>query len=131
MSQTESLITTHPQTSGVIGTAAGRLQSLDLFRGVTIAAMILVNDNGDERAAYWPLKHSAWNGWTPTDLVFPFFVFIVGVSMVFSFASRLKRGESRSHLMLHALRRAAILFALGVFLNGFPNHYHAATIRIE
>jgi predicted acyltransferase len=131
MTRTESAITTHPPTSGVIGTAAGRLQSLDLFRGVTIAAMILVNDNGDERAAYWPLKHSAWNGWTPTDLVFPFFVFIVGVSMVFSFASRLKRGESRSHLMLHALRRAAILFALGVFLNGFPNRYHASTIRIE
>jgi predicted acyltransferase len=131
MTQTESAITTHPPTSGVIGTTAGRLQSLDLFRGATIAAMILVNDNGDERAAYWPLKHSAWNGWTPTDLVFPFFVFIVGVSMVFSFASRLKRGESRSHLMLHALWRAAILFVLGVFLNGFPNRYHASTIRIE
>ena len=118
-------------SAGAIASGATRLQSLDFFRGVTIAAMILVNDNGDGHAAYWPLKHSAWNGWTPTDLVFPFFVFIVGVSMVFSFASRLKRGESRSHLMLHALRRAAILFALGVLLNGFPDHYHAASIRIE
>lgn len=110
---------------------AQRLVSLDLFRGITIAGMILVNNNGNESAAYWPLKHSRWNGWTPTDLVFPFFLFIVGVSMVFSFASRLKRGESRGQLLAHAVRRAIILFALGVFLNGFPNEYHASTIRIE
>ena len=116
---------------GPVTAASGRLESLDFFRGLTIALMILVNDNGDGRAAYWPLKHAAWNGWTPTDLVFPFFVFIVGVSMVFSFASRLKRGESRSHLMMHAAQRAAILFALGVALNGFPDGYHVATIRIE
>src|SRR3974377_1169026 len=107
---------------------AGRLLSLDVFRGITIGAMILVNDAGYGEAAYWPLKHARWNGWTPTDLIFPFFLFIVGVSMVFSFSSRLKRGE---HLMAHILRRAAILFALGVFLNGFPNQYHLASIRIE
>ena len=110
---------------------APRLLSLDLFRGLTIAGMILVNNNGNESAAYWPLKHSRWNGWTPTDLVFPFFLFIVGVSMTFSFASRLKRGESTHQLMAHVARRAAILFALGIFLNGFPNEYHPATIRIE
>jgi predicted acyltransferase len=110
---------------------AQRLVSLDFFRGLTIAGMILVNNNGDESAAYWPLKHSQWNGWTPTDLVFPFFLFIVGVSMTFSFASRLKRGESSRQLVTHVLRRAAILFALGVFLNGFPNEFHPATIRIE
>jgi predicted acyltransferase len=81
--------------------------------------------------AYWPLKHARWNGWTPTDLIFPFFLFIVGVSVVFSFSSRLKHGESRQHLMVHVLRRAAILFALGVLLNGFPNQYHLASIRIE
>jgi predicted acyltransferase len=107
-----------------------RLVSLDLFRGVTIAAMILVNDPGNG-SAYWPLKHSAWNGWTPTDLVFPFFLFIVGVSMTFSFASRLKRGESSAGLLAHTGRRAAVLFALGVLLNGFPDAYHASTIRIE
>ncbi len=109
----------------------GRLLSLDIFRGVTIAAMILVNNPGNEDHAYWPLKHAEWNGWTPTDLVFPFFLFIVGVSMVFSIESRLQRGESRSHIMGHILGRGIILFALGVFLNGFPNRYHLATIRIE
>jgi predicted acyltransferase len=107
-----------------------RLSSLDVFRGVTIAGMILVNNGGSD-AAYWPLKHSAWNGWTPTDLVFPFFLFIVGVAMTFSFASRLKRGESQARLLAHAVQRAAILFVLGVLLNGFPDAYHASTIRIE
>jgi predicted acyltransferase len=107
----------------------GRLRSLDLFRGVTIAAMILVNNPGDEQNIYWPLQHAQWNGWTPTDLVFPFFLFIVGVSMAFSFSSRLTRGESRPQLMRHVLWRGAILFALGVFLNGFPNHYQLASWR--
>jgi predicted acyltransferase len=68
-----------------------RLMSLDVFRGATIAAMILVNDPGDGRVTYWPLEHARWSGWTPTDLVFPFFVFIVGVAMAFSFRSRLER----------------------------------------
>jgi len=131
VTQTESPVSSQAQAGAAFKPASARLQSLDFFRGVTIAAMILVNDPGNGHAAYGPLKHSAWNGWTPTDLVFPFFVFIVGVSMVFSFASRLERGESRSRLMLHVVRRAAILFALGVFLNGFPNEYHASSIRIE
>src|SRR5580700_10914022 len=61
-----------------------RLTSLDLFRGVTIAAMILVNNPGNDHP-YWPLEHAEWNGWTPTDLVFPFFLFIVGVPLVSSF----------------------------------------------
>jgi predicted acyltransferase len=108
-----------------------RLQSLDFFRGLTIAGMIIVNNNGDWTAAYWPLQHSQWNGWTPTDLVFPFFVFIVGVSMVFSFRSRLARGESRQAILMHALRRAVILFAIGVLvINSFPNRYDPAHIRI-
>ncbi len=104
--------------------------SLDLLRGATIAGMILVNNPGDEQSAYWPLKHAEWNGWTPTDLVFPFFLFIVGVAMAFSFSSRLKRGESRRRLMAHVLWRGLILFALGMFLNGFPNQYHLATWRV-
>jgi len=121
----------HDSPKAAPQSGAQRLVSLDLFRGITIAGMILVNNNGNDLAAYWPLKHSRWNGWTPTDLVFPFFLFIVGVSMVFSFAARLKRGESRGQLVAHAVRRAIIIFALGVFLNGFPNQYHASTIRIE
>ena len=103
--------------------ASERLMSLDLFRGATIALMILVNDPGDGRASYWPLEHARWNGWTPTDLVFPFFLFIVGVAMAFSFTSRLQRGEERSHLLTHVLWRGAVLAALGIFLNGFPHHF--------
>lgn len=65
---------------------AGRLLSLDAFRGATIAGMILVNNLGDHANAYWPLVHASWNGWTPTDLIFPFFLWIMGVAMAFSFA---------------------------------------------
>src|SRR5205807_9306490 len=106
-----------------------RLTSLDVFRGITIAAMILVNNSGDGKHTYWPLEHAAWNGWTPTDLVFPFFLFIVGVSMVFSFASRTARGDSRKTLLLHALKRSAIIFALGLFLYAYPTfNWHTARI---
>jgi len=104
--------------------------SLDIFRGATIAGMILVNNAGDEPHSYWPLKHAEWNGWTPTDLVFPFFLFIVGVALAFSFSSRLKRGASRRELLGHVLWRGLALFALGMFLNGFPNQYHLALWRV-
>jgi predicted acyltransferase len=97
--------------------APGRLVSLDLFRGATIAFMIVVNSQTNEQA-YWPLRHANWNGWTPTDLVFPFFLFIVGVSLVLSFEARLAQGYSRSTLMLRAVRRSAILFVIGLALNG-------------
>lgn len=107
-----------------------RLMSLDIFRGLTIALMILVNDPGDWRAIYAPLRHSEWNGWTPTDLVFPFFVFIVGVALAFSFASRMGRGETRGRLGGHVIWRGVVLFAIGVFLNGFPDHYSLAHLRI-
>jgi len=120
-----------PETVGArLPLPASRLMSLDLFRGATIAAMILVNNAGDEPNSYWPLKHAEWNGWTPTDLVFPFFLFIVGVAMAFSFSSRLKRGESRRELLGHVLWRGLALFALGIFLNGFPNQYHLASWRV-
>src|SRR5438270_12723981 len=71
-----------------------RLTSLDVFRGLTIAGMILVNNSGDGVHTYCPLEHAKWNGWTPTDLVFPFFLFIVVVSIVFSFGSGAVRGNS-------------------------------------
>src|SRR5690348_10089992 len=107
-----------------------RLISVDLFRGITIGAMILVNAQSDPQAAYWALKHAEDNGWTPADLIFPFFLFIVGVSLVFSFESRLWRGQSRREIIAFAFRRCLILFALGLVLNGFPGHYHLATLRI-
>lgn len=108
-------------------TTTKRLLSLDVFRGIDIAFMILVNNGG--HFAYWPLKHSDWNGWTPTDLVFPTFLFLMGTSLVFSFESRLGRGASRQSLALHTLRRFVILFLLGLVVNGFP-FFHLATLRI-
>ena len=110
--------------------APTRLMSLDLFRGLTIALMILVNDPGDGLSSYAPLKHAAWNGWTPTDLVFPSFVFIVGVAMAFSFTSRRQRAESRGELLGHVLWRGLLLFALGLFINGFPTRFNPAHLRI-
>src|SRR6185437_11010283 len=106
-----------------------RLASLDVFRGLTIAAMILVNNSGDGQHTYWPLEHAKWNGWTPTDLIFPFFLFIVGVSMVFSFSSRTARGQTRKHLLLHVLKRSTIIFALGLFLYAYPK-FDVHTARI-
>src|ERR1700682_1097498 len=103
-------------------TESKRLLSLDVFRGITIAGMILVNSPGNE-TSYWPLDHAAWNGLTPTDLVFPFFGFIVGVSLAFSFSKRLERGDDRKALLLQVFRRTAIIFGLGLLLNGFP-YYH-------
>src|ERR1700761_29727 len=70
-----------------------RLVSLDVLRGITVAFMILVNNNGDGERAYWALKHAVWSGFTPTDLVFPTFLFLVGISAVFSTDSRRPRGE--------------------------------------
>ena len=107
---------------------SARLVSLDVFRGATIAAMILVNNPGNT-ASYWPLRHAKWNGWTPTDLIFPFFLFIVGVSLVLSFQSRLRRGDSTRSLMWHTVKRSLTIFALGLLLNGLPS-FHLATWRI-
>jgi len=107
---------------------SNRLLSLDVFRGATIAAMILVNNPGSD-FAYAPLNHASWSGWTPTDLIFPFFLFIVGVSLTLSFRSRLLKDESRRSLLIHTVRRSAIIFLIGLFLNGFP-HFHLATWRV-
>lgn len=129
-SSLSNVILKHEVVTAASALPTSRLMSLDLFRGATIAGMILVNNAGDEPNSYWPLKHAQWNGWTPTDLVFPFFLFIVGVAMAFSFSSRLKRGETRQTLLLHVLWRGLALFALGMFLNGFPNQYHLASWRV-
>jgi predicted acyltransferase len=97
-----------------------RLLSLDVFRGITIAGMLLVNNPGTWDAVYPPLEHAAWNGWTPTDLIFPFFMFIVGVSMTFSFGKLLAQGNSRGILLWRSAKRAAIIFALGLVLASYP-----------
>lgn len=106
-----------------------RLLSLDAFRGFTIAGMILVNNPGSWSHIYPPLHHAEWHGWTFTDLIFPFFLFIVGVAIPFSLTKRLERGDPKQALFLRILRRAVLLFALGLFLHGFPK-YDFSTIRI-
>ncbi len=106
-----------------------RLVSLDVFRGITIAGMVLVNNPGTWEHIYWPLEHAAWHGWTPTDLVFPFFVFIVGVSIPLAFAKRLETGGSTRDLYLKIIKRSLIIFAIGLFLNGLP-YFGLAEYRI-
>lgn len=91
--------------------------------------MMLVNNAGGFDQVYGPLKHAAWHGWTFTDTVFPFFLWIAGVSMTFSFAKRVEAGADRTRLLWHALRRGLIIFVLGLFLNGFP-FFNLATLRI-
>ena len=98
-----------------------RLKSLDVMRGATIAGMLLVNNAGDWGHTFAPLLHAEWNGWTPTDLVFPFFLFMVGVAIPLAFASRLeKSGGDLGPLYRQIVRRTVILFALGLFLIWFP-----------
>jgi predicted acyltransferase len=96
-----------------------RLVSLDAFRGLTIAAMILVNNPGDWAYVYWPLGHAAWHGWTPTDLIFPFFLFMVGMALPFS-----RRTHARE-----AGRRALVIAGLGLFMAAYP-YFDLATMRI-
>ncbi len=104
-----------------------RLLSMDVFRGMTIAGMIIVNTPGNNEA-YRQLDHAEWNGCTMTDLVFPFFLFIAGVSLVFSLSKSLEDGRTGG-LAAKILRRTAVIFGLGLFLNAIPN-YHPSTIRI-
>lgn len=110
-------------------TTHGRLLSLDAFRGATIAGMILVNNPGSWGHIYPQLKHAAWHGWTFTDWIFPFFLFIVGVAMTFSFAKRKEAGADINTLYLVILKRTAVIFGLGLFLSGFP-FFNLSTIRI-
>jgi len=107
----------------------GRLRSLDAFRGATIGLMVIVNTAGDESHTYWPLQHAEWHGWTPTDVVFPSFLWIVGVAITLSLGKRLASGAPRGRLMLQVLRRAAILYCLGLFLYGFPE-FNLHTLRL-
>lgn len=94
--------------------------SLDAFRGITIAAMILVNNPGSWEHIYKPLQHAAWNGWRPADFIFPFFLFIVGVATTFSLGAQSGARGVRQRAFARILRRTLTIFALGIFLNGFP-----------
>jgi predicted acyltransferase len=109
------------------GRQTQRLISLDVFRGFTLLGMVLVNSHPS--AIYTSLGHAKWNGWGFADLIFPFFVFIVGVAVPYAFANRMARGESRQRLFRHVLVRCMLLFAIGVFLNGYPR-FDLSTLRV-
>jgi predicted acyltransferase len=104
-----------------------RLLSLDILRGITIAFMIMVNNNGG-RAAWSQMHHAEWNGMMATDLVFPTFLFVVGMSIVFAFEARLAKGMTRAKLAVHTAQRAAILILFGIVVNNFP-YFHLAHMR--
>src|ERR1700675_1384573 len=108
---------------------AGRVLSLDVFRGLTVAAMVLVNTPGSWRHVYWPLQHAEWHGWTPTDLIFPFFLFIVGVAIPLALGRRVGGGARRAAVVTKILRRSVIIFALGLLLHAVPD-FDVANIRI-
>src|SRR5207248_7191966 len=98
-----------------------RLLSLDAFRGMTVAAMVIVNNPGSWRAVYGPLRHAEWHGWTPTDLIFPFFLFIVGAAVPLALGRRVDAGEPRAHIVVRVVRRSVIIFALGLLLHAIPS----------
>jgi predicted acyltransferase len=125
--QGEVTVTAKKFAAHPLAHSKGRLLSLDVFRGFTLLGMVLVNSHPGD--AYPPLAHVGWNGWTFTDLIFPFFVFIVGVAIPYSFASRLERGSSRQLLFWQILRRSVLLFVVGLFLNGFPQ-FNFSTLRV-
>ena len=106
-----------------------RLVSLDAFRGFTIAAMLLVNNPGDWGHLYGPLAHAKWDGWTFTDWIFPFFVFISGISMTISLGRRAALGDPRHVLLIQTVRRAAVIIAIGLLLNFIPT-FDLAQLRI-
>src|SRR2546423_2227983 len=106
------------------GTAAPntreRLLSLDVFRGLTVAGMLLVNDPGTWEHIYTPLEHAPWNGWTPTDLIFPFFLFIAGITTYLSLNARRARGDDERAIRAQIIRRGVLIFLFGFLINGFP-----------
>ena len=122
MSNAEPLPQLAPQsenTTAVPG-GSGRLICLDIFRGLAVAGMILVDNPGSDDKVYWPIAHAEWNGWTPADFIFPSFLFVVGVSLVFSFAKRRERGDSRGQILLHVFIRSLLLIAIGLLVNASP-----------
>ena len=100
--------------------SGGRLAALDLFRGLTVVGMIFVNNPGDWGHLYWPFDHAEWHGWTPTDLIFPWFLFIVGVAGVFSLEKRMAQGADRLDLARHAFRRGMTIVVVGWLMAFYP-----------
>ena len=114
----------HEQTERAVSAPASapreRLLSLDVFRGLTIAGMLLVNDPGSWEHIYPPLEHAPWNGWTPTDLIFPFFLFIAGITTHLSLSARRARGDDERAIRDQIIRRGLLIFLFGFLVNGFP-----------
>ena len=108
--------------------APERLLSLDVFRGMTVAGMLLVNNPGIWSAIYPPLEHAEWHGWTPTDLIFPFFIFIVGITTELSLRSRRERGDDERAIVRQIARRGALIFLFGLILSAFPFFTWTATL---
>ncbi|MFN8666786.1 MAG: DUF5009 domain-containing protein [Gemmatimonadaceae bacterium] len=97
-----------------------RLLSLDVFRGMTVAGMLLVNNPGTWSAIYPPLEHATWNGWTPTDLIFPFFLFIVGITTHLSLEARRARGDDEGAIVRQVIKRGLLIVLFGLLLAAFP-----------
>ena len=116
-------------TQNMVQAAPARLLSLDVFRGITVAAMILVNNPGDWGHIYAPLQHAHWDGCTPTDLVFPFFLFMVGVSIVYALSNKKADPATHSKTIFRVLKRSLIIFGIGIFLALFPD-FDFANLRI-
>ncbi len=104
--------------ASAVNSGRARLLSLDMFRGLAVAGMILVDFPGDWKHVYAPFAHAEWHGWTPTDLIFPSFLFIVGVALTFT-AAKYGESDDRSALYARILRRSLLLFGLGLLLNAF------------
>lgn len=98
-------------------THSSRLASVDALRGITVAAMLLVNDPGDWSHVFWPLDHATWNGSTPTDFIFPMFLFVMGVAIALAIVPRLEQGHASSVLRNAALWRAVRIVILGIAIN--------------
>lgn len=97
-----------------------RLVALDTFRGMTVAGMLLVNNPGTWSSIYPPLEHAPWHGWTPTDLIFPFFLFIVGITTSISLSGRRARGDDDAAILRQILKRGALIYLFGLLLSWFP-----------
>lgn len=135
-SRTDTAIRRAPQLDPALLTTPARAQqqrllAVDVFRGLTVAAMLLVNNPGSWSAIYPPLQHAAWNGWTPTDLIFPFFLFIAGITTHLSISARIARGDDDAAIRRQILKRGALIVLFGLLLATFPwNFTRILNVRI-